>query len=105
MSVAEFDDGKQQVFKDSIGSVVGAPVSMVMIKKIELATSHRRRGRRVLSVSIKVDVEVAAKDIITAEHVAKMLTTDNINARLTSAGLPRSKILSAPQVVPAPLTS
>jgi hypothetical protein len=43
MSVAEFDVGKQQVFKDSIASVVGAPVSMVMKKKIEPATSHRRR--------------------------------------------------------------
>jgi hypothetical protein len=102
MSVAEFDVGKQQVFKDSIASVVGAPVSMVMIKKIEPATSHRRRGKRVLSASIEVDVEVAAKDIIAAEHVAKILTPDNINARLMSAGLPRAVILSAPQVVPAP---
>jgi hypothetical protein len=93
------------VFKDSIASVVGEPVSMVMIKKIEPVTSHRRRGRRVLSVSMKVDVEVAAKDVIAAEHVAKMLTSDNINARLTSAGLPRAEILSAPQVVQVPTGS
>ena len=98
MSVAEFDEGKQQLFNRSIASVAGSPVSKVILKTIEPSTRH-----------IKLDVEVACGGpllppvapraaIIAAEHVANMLTLDKINGEFKTVGLPKAEILSAPQV-------
>jgi hypothetical protein len=52
-----------------------------------------------LGQGIKIDIEVIAADSSSAASIAGKLTTDNINAHLELAGLPKAQILSGPEIV------
>jgi len=102
ISIVEFDNAKQLTFRQGIADVAAVAVGKVRIANIEAQTPSRRR---LLIDSIKIDVEVAAKDTNAAASVANKLTVENINLQLGKAGLPEAEVLSIPVVsaVPSPL--
>jgi len=102
LSRDEFDDEKQQAFKESIASAAGVDVPQVVITSIEAATIPRRS---LLAEGIEIDVEVEAEDAIAAESISSTLTAENMNAQLQSAGLPEAQVLSAPAVVQTTIKS
>ena len=103
ISKDEFDDAKQQDFKQSIANAAGVAVQKIEIKGIQSTTIRRAlssaSSRHLLAQGIKIDVEVTAADGSAAASMAGLLTADNINAQLEAAGLPKAQILSAPEIV------
>ena len=59
-------------------------------------------SRRLLSASIKVDLEIMATDPAAAAELAAALTINAINEQLTAAGLPRVEMLTAPHLTALP---
>jgi len=95
LSKDEFNNEKEEAFKDSIASAAGVDVLKIVITSIEPATIRRRR---LLAEGIDIDIEVQAEDAITAESIRGSLTPEIINEQLRSAGLPEAQVLSAPAV-------
>ena len=95
ISVDEFDNAKQLNFRQGIADAAAVALGKVWITNIQVQTPS---GRRLLVDSIKIDVEVAAKDTNAAASVVKMLTVENINFQLSKAGLPEAEVLSVPVV-------
>ena len=89
----QFDEDKQADFRRAVAETASVDVEKVKVADFEAVAS--RRLRRLLADSIKVDVEVAAKDEDAASRVAGQMTEDNLNSNLEKKGLPEATILSA----------
>jgi len=102
ISKDEFDDTKKLAFRQGIADAASVGVGKVKIANIEEVTTSRRH--LLADDSIKIDVEVAAKDANAAASVASQLTVENINAQLSKANLPEAEVLSA-AVVQSPASA
>ena len=93
MSKDAFDDTKQLAFRNGIADAADVGMDKVKIAKIEEMTTRRRH--LLAANSIKIDIEVAAKDANTASSVANNLNANNVNAQLSKTSLPDVQVLSA----------
>ena len=82
--IAEFDNAKKITFRQSIADFIAVAVGKVRIANIEAQTLIKRH---LVADSIKIDVEVVAKDTNAAASV-NTLTVDNVNLQLSKASLP-----------------
>jgi hypothetical protein len=97
--LSEFNDAKQQMFKESIASTAGVEVSQVTIRITDLTSTLPHR--KLLSADcIKIDVEITDKDT-EKENIVSLMTAEKINVLLTKTGLPSIEVLSRAQVVQA----
>jgi hypothetical protein len=97
--LSEFNDAKQQMFKESIASTAGVEVSKVTIRITDLTSTLPHR--KLLSADcIKIDVEITVKDT-EKENIVSLMTAEKINVLLTKTGLPSIEVLSVAQVVQA----
>ena len=97
MTKAEFDDEKQQAFKEAIAKTAGQGVRAdhVLIDTIEEMSTA---ARRLLAQGIRVAVSVNAPDKDAASAIATSLTEAGINTELEKAGLPPVTLLEAAAV-------
>jgi hypothetical protein len=98
MTEAEFDDAKQQAFKEALARTAGPStrtdhISIVKVEAINIAR------RRLLAPGIRVDVSVSAEDRNAADAIAARLTEEDINIELERAGLPPVTLLEVATVV------
>ena len=93
MTRAEFDDEKQQSFKEALAKAAGEGVRAdhVLIDTIEEITA----ARRLLAQGIRVAASVNAPDKDAAAAIAASLTEAGINTELEKAGLPPAILLEA----------
>ena len=106
ISVPDFDDVMQKLFKKSMASAASAAAGMqvldrrgleVKITKIE-PTENRRR--HLLAVGIKVHVEVSVTQIITGWTLANYLTKQTLDVHLAQEGLPQSTVMQVIEPLP-----
>ena len=97
MAEVEFDDEKQQAFKEAIAQTAGQAVRAdhVIIDAIEEMTTA---ARRLLNRGIRIEVSVNAVDKSAADAIAVKLTEEGINNKLEEAGLPPATLLEAAAV-------
>ena len=98
MTFAEFDDEKQQSFKEAIAKAAAGQVRADHVT-IDTIEEMSRAERRLLAQGIRVSVSVKAVDKSAADAIAASLTEDAINLELERAGLPPATLLGAPTVV------
>jgi len=96
MTEAEFDDAKQQAFREALARAAG-PSTMANHITIKVETMNIAR-RRLLAPGIRVDVSVSAADRSVADAIAARLTEEDINIELERAGLPPATLLEAATV-------
>jgi hypothetical protein len=97
ISEPDFDEEKQQVFKEAIAEAAGHGVRAdhVIISKIE---EMSMAARRLFSQGIRIAVIVNAEDRSAASAIAESLTEEAINNELQQVGLPHATILVAAAV-------
>jgi len=97
MTATEFDDGKQQSFKEAIARTAGQAVRAdhVIIDKVEEMSTVRR----LLTQGIRIVVSLKALDKIAADAITTNLTQEGINRKLEEVGLPSATLLVAAAVV------
>ena len=85
MTATEFDDGKQQSFKEAIARTAGQAVRAdhVIIDKVEEMSTVRR----LLTQGIRIVVSLKALDKIAADAITTNLTQEGINRKLEEVGL------------------
>jgi len=100
MTKAEFDDEKQQAFKEAIAKTAGQGVRAdhVLIGTIEEMSTA---ARRLLAQGIRVAVSVNAPDKDAAAAIVASLTEAGINTELKNVGLPPATVLEAAAVLEA----
>ena len=100
MTKAEFDDEKQQAFKEAIAKTAGQGVRAdhVLIDTIEEMSTA---ARRLLAQGIHVAVSVNAPGKDAAASIAASLTAAAINTELEKAGLPPATVLETATVLEA----
>ena len=94
ITLKEFDEQKQQSFRQGLARAAGVVVSDVRILNIEPVSG----SRRLLSESISIEVEIAAKDNTAAEAMAGNLDADSINKQMLEVGLPAATIIEGATV-------
>ena len=97
ISEPDFDEEKQQAFKEAISEAAGNGVRAdhVIISKIE---EMSMASRRLLSQGIRIAVIVNAEDRSAASAIAESLTEEAINNELQDVGLPSATVLQAAAV-------
>ena len=92
ISEPDFDEEKQQVFKEAIAEAAGHGVRAdhVIISKVE---EMSMAARRLFSQGIRIAVIVNAEDRSAASAIAESLTEEAINNELQQVGLPPATIL------------
>ena len=97
MTQTEFDDEKQQAFKEALAKAAGQGVRAdhVFIDTIEEMVTA---ARRLLAQGIRIAVSVKATDKDAASAIATSLTEAGINTELEKAGLPPVTLLEAAAV-------
>jgi len=96
ISMAEFDNGKQTVFKAAVAVTAGVSPSDVGISNItSIATGG---SRRLLAVGTRVDFRVSAATQSASAHLENRLgSAAALNANLQLAGLPQATVLVMPK--------
>jgi len=101
LTLSEFDDDKQAVFKVAIAEAAGVSTADVNIVKVE-SMSGARRGeefltirRRLLAAGIRVDMSIKAVNQHVANTLSAELTITAINTKLQQAGLPVATMLES----------
>ena len=97
ISEPDFDEEKQQAFKEAISEAAGNGVRAdhVIISKIE---EMSMASRRLMSQGIRIAVIVNAEDRSAASAIAESLTEEAINNELQDVGLPSATLLQAAAV-------
>ena len=98
--IDNFTPDKQTSFRGAMATAARVALSNVKISKIEAMS--RRRSRRLLANSIRISVQIAAKDDSEAQATIGHLTQDNINGQLQQTGLPNATIIEAASAMPVP---
>jgi len=104
ISIAEFDNNKQTVFKAAVATTAGVLPANVDISNIASITTAG--SRRLLAVGIRVDFRVnAATRSASTLLESKLSSATVLNTNLQQAGLPQATVLVEPKITQnAPVT-
>ena len=104
ISIAEFDNNKQTVFKAAVATTAGVLPANVDISNITSITTAG--SRRLLAVGIRVDFRVnAATRSASTLLESKLSSATVLNTNLQQAGLPQATVLVEPKITQnAPVT-
>jgi len=96
MSLSDFDESRQILFRQSIATVSSVPITDVNIANIQSIVSGTSR-RRMLSAGIRIDIRINAATHSGASQLSAQLSDVNaVNTQLLQVGLPVATMLELP---------
>ena len=98
MSVADFGNTERLLLIRAIAGAADVPASWVSIVSISEEQTGRRR--RLLAVSLKIVIEIVARDANSAVQIMSNMEPENLNAQLREVGMgAEAELLEMPQMV------